>query len=824
MKRGILGTAATVLRWLAGGGTARQWVICLLAGLVLAAWGAGLALAGVTLPSPAAWVLGGLFAFLGLAAVPVARCHLGGRFLRHLLLGGTVAACAGLAATTGGRSGALPAALLLPLVLDFGWRYGATAAGRAWALALAALAAAVLAGPGWQGYGGTALGLLLALAVGGGFGILLLCHRDRLRQRLEEAHGRLAEAERARVEFLAHASQELRTPLNSVLSACELLRETDLGGPQREYVEAIHGSAHALMDIVTNVLDVSRLDAGEAAMRHVCFDLHECVHGAVEALQPLAEQKGLSVHANVSRNTPRFVYGDPARLRQVLVNLGSGAVRNTQHGHVSLHTYASALGETSAHVCFEVIDTGSGDGGGRYGDEGGLGAALARQLVALLGGRLSTSSVPGRGNRYWFELDLTLAVEQDRSHVDADVLILSTNRGHVRTWQALLSSWEMQAAVVDSVVACLDVVEAWRETARARIILVDDSSISTPPIRVAQLIREAGGARLRLLLSTMNPRLKENPAIRECFHEVLDVPVDSRQLYHALKAEAVPTQAAGVIPLPARYSQRQARTPEPLNILVAEDQETNQFVFRRILESEGHCVTLARDGRQALDLLESEIFDLAILDLHMPEMDGLEVIKLFKFMEPDSRMPFAIVTANARKEVLEDCKDVVDAFLTKPVQKQHLLDVVNRLTRNRRLAEAPTPAAGPLAAARREPLLDQQELDALMETAFDEPFLNELFAVFRVNASELLVRLEQALGGQRDLGQARTAAHSIKGIAADVSAKRLEAMARQCERMILTDPRLEEKVEAMLAELATCLRETEAEMTAYLTRLRSQNR
>ncbi len=814
--------AAAGLRWMLRGGAGQQLVAYVSVGLVLAAWAAWLPEHGAR-PFPPAWVAGGFLAFLGLMAIPIYILRRDGALLRHLLLAAAVAACAGLAAL-GGRAGAVPAALLLPLVLDFGWRYGAGAAWRALGLVLAALAVVFILGPEWRAQWPVAAALWLAVAAGGAFGALFATRHARLRHRLEQAHARLDEAERARAEFLAHTSQELRTPLSSVLSACELLRETELGVPQREYVEAIHGSAHALMDIVTNVLDVSRLDAGEAAMRHVCFDLHECVNAAVETLQPLAEQKGLSVHANVSRNTPRFVYGDPARLRQVLVNLGSGAVRNTQHGHVSLHTYASAVVETSAHVCFEVIDTGSGDAGGRYGDEGGLGAALARQLVALMGGRLSTSSVPGRGNRYWFELDLTLAVEQDRSHVDADVLILSTNRGHVRTWQTLLSSWEMQTAVVDSVVACLDVVEAWRDTARPRTILVDDSSISTPPIRVAQLIREAGGARLRLLLSTMNPRLKENPAVRECFHEVLDVPVDSRQLYHALKAEAVPTQAAGVIPLPARYSQRQAQTPEPLNILVAEDQETNQFVFRRILESEGHCVTLARDGRQALDLLESEIFDLAILDLHMPEMDGLEVIKLFKFMEPDSRMPFAIVTANARKEVLEDCKDVVDAFLTKPVQKRHLLDVVNRLTRNRRLTEAPTPAAGPLAAARHEPLLDQQELDMLMETAFDEPFLNELFAVFRVNASELLVRLEQALGERRDLGQARTAAHSIKGIAADVSAKRLEAMARQCERMILTDPRLEEKVEAMLEELTTCLRETEAEMTAYLTRLRSQNR
>jgi two-component system sensor histidine kinase RpfC len=718
------------------------------------------------------------------------------------------------------------------IIFGFGFRFGNRYLFAAAGSSFVGFAYALSVHGYWIEHRAVGLGLLASLFLLPAYVSFFIRRLGNAKRNLEVALEKADTANKAKSNFLANMSHELRTPLNGVITVSDLLLDTGLNANQREYADTIRDSSRTLLELINNVLDFSKIEAGAIEVDRVCFDLGICVESVLNIIRPLAKKKGLTAHVNMSHSTPRFIYGDPTRLKQILLNLANNAVKFTERGQISINVHATSLSEQRVHLVFELIDTGIGISPDaqkrvferfkqedesitrRYGGTG-LGTTIAKQLVELMGGTIGLSSTVGKGSRFWFELDADVALTNDLAEGDADVLLVSDNDSNIETWRTLFNSWGINNALVGDVFTALEVAARWRTGAqKRRVVILDEPCLQMSPIKAAQLFQDFDHDQLVLALATMNPNTKYNPATSACFHHIFDLPVDSKQLYYVLKEEDIGDRNDQVIPLSAHYNVRSERTSRSLNILVAEDQPTNQFVFRRILEGQDHCVTIVADGQQALEALEAEPFDLAIVDLHMPTISGLEVITMFRFMAPESKMPFIIVTANIRKEVVDECSEYADGFLTKPIEKEQLLSLIHKVTKNKELVAGSI--ASPFSHLESEPLLDTDYLDYTWQTDFDAHFLADLFNAFRDDANRLITNLRQSLIDDKNVTQAKDYAHALKGIAGNVAAKRLESSAKHSERLIQTDPRLDEKADVIIRDLKKCLTESSESMRQYL--------
>lgn len=726
---------------------------------------------------------------------------------------------------------ALPLFFIYFLVIfGFGFRFGNAYLLTAVTLCFTGFSAAFLLNDYWIEHKEFSIGLSINMVLASVYVSFFIRRLNKTRKQMEEALVKADEANKAKSQFLANMSHELRTPLNGVISVSDLLLETPLSKVQKEYTNTIHSSANTLLGLINDVLDFSKIENNRVSLDHVCFDLYASINDVLNIIRPLATKKGLTVHNNISTNTPRFIYGDPVRLKQVLLNLTNNAVKFTENGHISLHTYPTEVGEDHAHLSFEVIDTGIGISEAaqeriferfmqeddsitrRYGGTG-LGISISKQLVELMGGVIGLSSTPGKGSRFWFEIDVSAASTQDFEYMQADVLVVSDNDKYIESWEKMLRSWNMRFVVRKSFRKGLEMLHKWEEVNKQRFILLDEDVLGMAPVRAAQMIRETGANRLSLFLITMNPMPEKNPDIQLYFDGVLDIPVDSRQLYNLLMRDNSEEELHESVISLSSHLKRKHMTACSLNILVAEDQTTNQFVFKSILEKEGHHVTIANDGQEALDLLSVEQFDITLIDLHMPEVSGLEVIKIYQYMSPDSKMPFIMVTANTTKEVLDECREYAELVLIKPVEKQKLLDKIHKVATFKTGNNTVHMEVGEF---NDLPLLDKSGLDGMLGENIETEFLSELFQLFYADATNLIINVEQGLKSKSLLPEAKDKAHAIKGIANNVSAVRFAAIAKHCEQKILSEPDILEKRSQLIGALRICLEETYKAMQTYL--------
>lgn len=725
------------------------------------------------------------------------------------------------------------------VIFGNGFRYGNRYLFAATGISLVGFGGALVFSDFWAEHRPFGIGILFSIVLLSSYVSLFIRRLNTAKYKLEQAVIKADEANAAKSNFLANMSHELRTPLNGVITVSDLLLETPLSKVQQEYANTIHSSASTLLGLINDVLDFSKIESGRVTLDHICFDLYACINDVLNIIRPLAEHKGLSLHNNISNNTPRFIYGDPMRLKQVLINLTNNAVKFTERGHISLHTYPTELGEEHVHLSFEVIDTGIGISEDaqdrvferfmqedetitrRYGGTG-LGISIAQQLVELMGGVIGVSSTIGKGSRFWFEIDASVASSQDFEYMTADVLIVSNNEKRIHTWKKLLTSWEMNYVIRKDFQSALDMLQKWEEGDKKRTILLDEDTLKMAPVRAAQMIKDIGISKTSLFLSTMNPMPGKNPDIQMYFDALLDIPIDSRQLYHTLMGETtLPEYQDGVISLSSHIERKSEEvTTCSLNILVAEDQATNQFVFRRILEMDGHNITVVDNGQEALDILGIEQFDLTLIDLHMPEVSGLEVIKMFRYMSPDSDMPFVMITANTTKEVLDECRSHADLVLIKPVVKRHLLDMVHKVVSSKTsIFDSNSDAEKQF---RDVPLLDEESLNDMLGDSGNIEFLTELFHLFSADSKALITKIKSTIYNKKELPLAKDYSHALKGIANNIAARRLAAHAKYCEYMILTDSDIAENAEQVVIHLEQCFVATKKRMQAYVSEKNSQ--
>lgn len=631
-----------------------------------------------------------------------------------------------------------------------------------------------------------------------------ISERKRVLEELARARDAALEQANLKSQFLANMSHEIRTPMNGVLGYLGLLSSRAFAD-EREMTEFVRGaksSAESLLTLINDILDFSKIEAGKLSIESIEFDLRSVVEDTASLLAPKTEQKGLELACLVEFGVPLALKGDPTRLRQVLINLTGNAVKFTEKGEIVIRASLLDENEQSARIRFSVKDTGIGipadkhhllfqsftqvDGSStrRFGGTG-LGLAISKQLVELMGGTIGFQSEPGKGSEFWFEVALSKNLAARPRMVNADIrnaalLVVDDNGVNRDILCRMVESFGCRAFSAAGSAEAMRVLQKQLTLGDPiRTAIIDFQMPEEDGEKLAKKIKShpALEPTFLILLTSVGTRGDAARAKQAGFAAYLHKPVKQSQLLEAITAVLGRSkQEEEEQPLITRHWLEEAKRGG--SILLAEDNPVNQAVAEAVLSRAGYAVVSVKDGREAVEVLSARDFDLVLMDLQMPEMDGIEATReIRKMTGPKSKTPIIAMTAHALSGDREKClKAGMNDYVSKPIEPLELKEVIQRW-----MARKPSPSAN-AAPGRKSGAAAPVDWARLEESSGgDEEFRRQLTEVFLADCEGRLSRLKESLT-REDFGPIAREAHSIKGAAANFGATELSGLAGSLEK------------------------------------------